>query len=81
MKPRHVRLLFVPVPEQFDGLNRSAVLPLRSMRNADCNGRSAPGERRVRAVLVRDERVAHLLGARPCRAQLHLSSTFSVARH
>lgn len=81
MKPRHVRLLFVPLPEPFGRLTGSAVLPVRVMRNADCDGRSATDERQVRPVLVRDERVAHSRGARACRAQLRFASTSSVTRH
>jgi len=66
LKPRHVRLLLVPAPEQADA--RSAVLPLPVACNGDCCGRSAPGK--TPSVSARDERVAHRRVAPPCRALL-----------
>lgn len=69
MNPRHVRLLFVPLSKRSERLNGSVVLPLHPLSNDVCSGRSAPDENRVKAVLVRDGRVAHPQRLQSCRAQ------------
>ena len=81
MNPRHVRLLFVPLLIPSESLMSSSVLQLPAIGNDECNGRSAPAAVRVRAVLVRDGRVAPSKGIPPCRAQLPTMRTaFPVTR-
>jgi hypothetical protein len=67
MSSRHASRLFI-LPSMSSGGARVAVLPLPAMNNDYCEGRTAPDDVRVRAMLlVSDGRVAHSQATRSCR--------------